>query len=54
MSYDLYPMETLEFKRSFAREAVDRDYLVFFEHDPAIAAGRVRDVDGKRVVDRVL
>ena len=54
MGFDLYPMETLEFKRRFAREAVDRDHLVFFEHDPAIAAGRVRYVDGKRVVDRVL
>jgi len=54
MGYDLYPMETLEFKRSFAREAIDRQYLVFFEHDPVIAAGRLRHVDGRRTVERVL
>ncbi len=54
MGYDLYPMETLDFKRSFAREATERDYLVFFEHDPGLAAGRLRIVDGKRVVERVL
>jgi glyoxylase-like metal-dependent hydrolase (beta-lactamase superfamily II) len=54
MGYDLYPMETLAFKRSFVREAVERDYLVFFEHDPSLAAGRVRDADGRRTVDRVL
>ena len=34
MGYDLYPMDTLAFKRAFLREAVEREYLVFFEHDP--------------------
>ena len=27
-------METLAFKRAFIREAIDREYLIFFEHDP--------------------
>jgi methylmalonyl-CoA epimerase len=54
MGYDLYPVETLEFKRAFAREAVERQYLVFFEHDPAMAAGRLRSVDGQRTVERGL
>ena len=35
MGYDLYPMDTLAFKRAFVREAIDREYLIFFEHDPA-------------------
>jgi glyoxylase-like metal-dependent hydrolase (beta-lactamase superfamily II) len=48
MAYDLYPMETLEFKRAFVREAIDRQYLIFFEHDPTIAAGYIRE-DGKRL-----
>ena len=42
MAYDLYPMETLEFKRAFVKEAIDREYLIFFEHDPTIAAGYIR------------
>ena len=25
-----------------------RDILTFFEHDPAVAAGRIRDEGGKR------
>jgi glyoxylase-like metal-dependent hydrolase (beta-lactamase superfamily II) len=54
MGYDLYPMETLEFKRAFVREAVEREYLVFFEHDPEIAAGYLRERDGRVVVERVL
>jgi glyoxylase-like metal-dependent hydrolase (beta-lactamase superfamily II) len=42
MAYDLYPMETLDLKRAFIQEAIEREYVVFFEHDPAIAAGIIR------------
>jgi glyoxylase-like metal-dependent hydrolase (beta-lactamase superfamily II) len=48
MAYDLYPMETLEFKRAFVEEAIRNQYLIFFEHDPQIAAGYIRR-DGKRL-----
>ena len=54
MGYDLYPMDTLAFKRAFAREAAEREYLVFFEHDPAMAAGILRDEAGRRRVERVI
>jgi glyoxylase-like metal-dependent hydrolase (beta-lactamase superfamily II) len=54
MGYDLYPMQTLEFKRTFLREAIDREYLIFFEHDPDVAAGYVREVNGRKHVERVL
>jgi glyoxylase-like metal-dependent hydrolase (beta-lactamase superfamily II) len=54
MGYDLFPMETLAFKRRFIRDAIEREYLIFFEHDPEIAAGYIRETDGKRVVEKVL
>ena len=54
MGYDLYPMDTLGFKRAFAREAIEREYLVFFEHDPSLAAGVFRERAGKRIVERVI
>jgi methylmalonyl-CoA epimerase len=54
MGYDLYPMDTLAFKRGFAREAIDREYLLFFEHDPSMAAGYLREKDGKRFVERII
>ena len=54
MGYDLYPMDTLAFKRGFAQEAIEREYLIFFEHDPAMAAGRIRESSGKRTVERVI
>jgi glyoxylase-like metal-dependent hydrolase (beta-lactamase superfamily II) len=46
MAYDLYPMDTLAFKRAFIRED-----LIFFEHDPRIAAGYIREKDGRRYVE---
>jgi glyoxylase-like metal-dependent hydrolase (beta-lactamase superfamily II) len=54
MAYDLYPMQTLEFKRTFVREAIEREYLIFFEHDPDVAAGYIREVNGRKHVERVL
>jgi len=54
MGYDLYPMDTLAFKKQFIRESIDREYLIFFEHDPVVAAGYIRERDGRRFVDQVL
>jgi hypothetical protein len=53
MAYDLYPMETLAFKRAFLREAVERGHLILFEHDPDVAAGFVREEKGRLHVERV-
>lgn len=35
MSYDMFPLTTLNEKKSFLKEAVANDYILFFEHDPA-------------------
>jgi glyoxylase-like metal-dependent hydrolase (beta-lactamase superfamily II) len=50
MGYDLYPMDTLASKKAFYKEAVEKDILVFFEHDPVVAAGYIREEQGKRRV----
>ena len=50
MGFDLYPVDTVMAKQQFLQDAVARNTLVFFEHDPAIAAGYVREIDGKRTV----
>jgi glyoxylase-like metal-dependent hydrolase (beta-lactamase superfamily II) len=34
MAYDMFPLTTLHEKRSFLKEAVQNDYILFFEHDP--------------------
>lgn len=53
MGYDLYPMDTLAFKRTFVREAIEREYLIFFEHDPVIAAGFIREKNGRKFVEPI-
>jgi glyoxylase-like metal-dependent hydrolase (beta-lactamase superfamily II) len=34
MAYDMFPLTTLQEKKSFLQEAVDKDYILYFEHDP--------------------
>jgi glyoxylase-like metal-dependent hydrolase (beta-lactamase superfamily II) len=42
MAYDLRPLVTLEEKRTVLARAVDEQWILFFEHDPTVAAARVR------------
>jgi glyoxylase-like metal-dependent hydrolase (beta-lactamase superfamily II) len=53
MGYDLFPVDTLACKRAFIREAIAREYLIFFEHDPVIVAGYIREQAGRRFVEPV-
>jgi glyoxylase-like metal-dependent hydrolase (beta-lactamase superfamily II) len=53
MGYDLYPMDTLMYKKRFLREAIDGEYVIFFEHDPKIAAGIIRQEGSRKVVSPV-
>jgi hypothetical protein len=32
-AYDLYPVTSFEEKELFLREAAEKDYILFFEHD---------------------
>lgn len=34
MAYDMFPLTSLQEKKSFLNEAVENDYILFFEHDP--------------------
>jgi hypothetical protein len=36
MAYDTRPLETLIEKKSFLKEALEKDFILFFEHDPEI------------------
>ena len=53
MAYDLYPMDTLAYKRAFVREAIAGEYVIFFEHDPTMAAGIIREESGRKRVETV-
>jgi hypothetical protein len=48
-------VDTLMFKKRFIREAIEREYLIVFEHDAKVAAGYIREnVAGKRYVEQVV
>jgi methylmalonyl-CoA epimerase len=51
MGYDLFPVETLAAKKAFLREAVERETMVFFEHDPVVQVGRIVEDRGKFAVN---
>jgi len=51
MGYDLYPMDTLASKKAFVEDAIEHETLVFFEHDPTVVAGYVRQQDRRQVVE---
>lgn len=34
MGYDMFPLTTLHEKKSFLQEALEGDYILYFEHDP--------------------
>jgi len=36
MAYDMFPLTTLNEKKSFLTEAVNNNYILFFEHDPNV------------------
>jgi glyoxylase-like metal-dependent hydrolase (beta-lactamase superfamily II) len=45
MAYDLRPLVTLEEKRAILGQAVDAGWILFFEHDPHLAAARLVRTD---------
>lgn len=34
MAYDMFPLNTINEKKSFLKEAIENKYILFFEHDP--------------------
>lgn len=41
MSYDLRPLETIKEKERLLKEAVEKGYYLFYEHDPVVAYSNV-------------
>lgn len=42
MGYDLYPLQTLESKRTVLERAFEEQWLLIFEHDPHVQMGYLR------------
>jgi glyoxylase-like metal-dependent hydrolase (beta-lactamase superfamily II) len=52
-AYDVEPLENIETKRGWQRWALERDALLIFEHDAHVPLGRLKEVEGKMVVENV-
>ena len=52
MSYDMFPLNTLKEKKKYLEEAVQNDYILFFEHDPVNECCTLQETEkGIRVKD---
>jgi hypothetical protein len=52
MGYDLRPLTTLADKKRVLAKACEEQWVLFFQHDPRIAVGRVRATEKGFVLDR--
>lgn len=51
MAYDMRPVETLKEKSAILREAVNNNWVLFFEHDPEIECCTLKEEKGRIVVN---
>jgi glyoxylase-like metal-dependent hydrolase (beta-lactamase superfamily II) len=51
MAYDLRPLVTLEEKRRILGQAAEENWLLVFEHDATVEAGRIKRTDKGIVLD---
>lgn len=47
MGFDVLPLTTMEVRRRIYRQAVEEDWLLFFEHDPVVTTGYLQEQNGK-------
>lgn len=47
MSYDLFPLETIENKKKIFEQAIEEDWILFFTHDPHYFFGNVKKEKNK-------
>lgn len=53
MGYDMFPLQTLTEKKAFLAEAAEKDYILFFEHDPNTECCTLQQTEkGIRVKDK--
>ena len=54
MSYDLQPVSSMQEKEQLLAQAEADKWILFFEHDPSIAAATIRKTEKGYAVDRVV
>jgi len=49
MSYDLFPLETMQNKEKFYKLAIEEDWIMAFNHDPEFFFGKIKKKDDKYI-----
>ena len=52
MAYDMFPLTTLNEKKTFLTTALQEDYILFFEHDPKIECCNLKQTERGIRMDR--
>jgi len=52
-SFDLYPLELIELKKKFLKQAVAENWLLIFEHDPKFIFAYIKEEDGKQLLQPI-
>ena len=52
MAFDLFPLETIENRKKYYKEAIPQDWLTIFTHDPDIPWACLESVNGKVTVKK--
>lgn len=52
MGYDIRPLDTMKERTSFLEQAIDQDYVLFFEHDLNNECGTVKRTDRGYALDQ--
>jgi glyoxylase-like metal-dependent hydrolase (beta-lactamase superfamily II) len=53
MAYDMFPLTTLKEKKTFLEEAVQQDWILFFEHDPVTECCTLQQTEkGVRIMNQ--
>jgi len=52
-SFDLYPLELIELKKKFLKQAAAENWLLIFEHDPKVVFAHIKEEDGKQVLQPI-
>lgn len=50
LAFDNFPMTTLEEKKQYLNLAVEENWIVIFEHDAFVKAGRIKKQDGQYIL----
>ncbi len=54
MSYDLFPLQTMEMKEKLLSRAIQENWVSFFEHDPKIAMAYLTQANNKIIIKSII